>query len=390
MSYVKINITDREKTISGEVHGGTGDALVAALSAEPETVAELGHALSRFSNPHGEESPFARFSQHEDYESYDAGILIIDLAARVIACESTYCSPLKQGEVRYHNGHHSTDIPVRYRLPDDWIIVSSIPEYEGVSRRRREERLAVEPFDAREILYGRELVEFLVREISAAQNRTDENLFGDIHERWLMTEREDLRGRSPREVLFEKRDLVDDDLFSRELQWSFSGACPPFLSTESHAYRYAGFGTHEWVIYYELVRFLLEEIDGGNHSVEDLEQAKNDWLDAPDSESHGRTPAQIIERERRRIPPAMSAEEALIDHDCPVCRMMSEDFETPMFWHLDGCNMDERFAFSFYRTREEYEAERREWEERSAEYQRKRDDSFFDENDFLQDKDEPF
>ena len=85
MSYVKINIADRNETISGEVHGSEGDALVAALSAEPETIAELGHALSRFINPHGAESPFARFFRHEDYEPYDAGILIIDLAARVVA-----------------------------------------------------------------------------------------------------------------------------------------------------------------------------------------------------------------------------------------------------------------------------------------------------------------
>ena len=80
----------------------------------------------------------------------------------------------------------------------------------------------------------------------------------------------------------------------------------------------------------------------------------------------------------------MSAEEALIDHDCAVCRMMSEDFETPMFWHLDGCNMDERFAFSFYRTREEYDAEQRRYEEFNEEFRRKQDASFFDENSFIE------
>jgi hypothetical protein len=34
-----------------------------------------------------------------------------------------------------------------------------------------------------------------------------------------------------------------------------------------------------------------------------------------------------------------------------------------VFWHLDGCNMDDDFAFSFHRTRQEWEAEQREWEE---------------------------
>jgi hypothetical protein len=34
--------------------------------------------------------------------------------------------------------------------------------------------------------------------------------------------------------------------------------------------------------------------------------------------------------------------------------MTNEKFG-PAFWHLDGCNMDYDFAFSFCRTREEWE-----------------------------------
>lgn len=384
MSCVRINIADNEKIISSEVHGSEGDALIAALSAEPETLAELGTALSRFIKPRDEESPFARFSPHENYEPYDAGILVIDLTARVIGCESTYSYPTKQHEICYHDGDAVTDVAVRYRLPDDWIFVNTISEYKAVSKSRREERLKIEPLDSRKILFGRELLEFLVSEVSTKHDLLNDELFADIHEKWLMTARDDLRGRSPREVLLEKKELIDADLFSREMQWSFSGACPPFLSPDFHAYRCAGFGTHEIVIYYDLIRFLLGEIYAGRHSIEELEQAKNDWLHTPDAEFHGRTPAQIIERERRRIPPAMSAEEALIDHDCPICRMMSEDFETPMFWHLDGCNMDDRFAFSFYLTREEYDAEQCRYEEYNEEFRRKQDASFFDENSFIE------
>ena len=55
-------------------------------------------------------------------------------------------------------------------------------------------------------------------------------------------------------------------------------------------------------------------------------------------------------------------EEAVVDHDCPLCQMMAED-TGPYFWHLDGCNMDDDFAFSFHRTRKEWEAERRHWDE---------------------------
>ena len=74
-----------------------------------------------------------------------------------------------------------------------------------------------------------------------------------------MTPRDDLNGQSVREVLFAKRALVDFDLNSRMLQWSFFLEEPPSLSRESHAYRFAGYGTHEWVMYYKLVRFLIWE-----------------------------------------------------------------------------------------------------------------------------------
>ena len=388
MSCIRINITDREQTVSGEVHGSEGDALIAALSAEPEIIAELEHALSRFIKPHGDFKPFARFSRHENYEQYDAGILVINLAARVIACESTYNSPSKKGEVRYHDGNSATDVSVRYRLPDDWVIVRSMLEYKSAVARRLAERAKNEPLDVRKILYGRELIEFIVSQTAAAQKRNDENSIADIHERWLMTAREDLSGKTPREVVFEKKDLIDDDLFSREMQWSFGGECPPFLPTDSHAYRFAGVGAHEWVIYYDLVRFLLDEADNENQSIEALEQLKDDWLNLPGNEFHGRSPALVIERERRRIPPAMSAEDALISHDCPVCRMMSEDFETPMFWHLDGSNMDDRFAFSIYNTLEEWEEEQRSWQEYNEDFNRQRDAAFFDENTIIEEPDE--
>jgi hypothetical protein len=41
-----------------------------------------------------------------------------------------------------------------------------------------------------------------------------------------------------------------------------------------------------------------------------------------------------------------------------------------MFWHLDGCNMDEGFEFSFYKTLEEFEEEERKREEFNREFER--------------------
>jgi hypothetical protein len=91
-----------------------------------------------------------------------------------------------------------------------------------------------------------------------------------------------------------------------------------------------------------------------------LERVRDEWLAAPDAECHGRTPRSIIDRERTRLPERMSSHEAIVDPDCPCCQMMA-DMPGPVFWHLDGCKMDDDFAFDIrLRTREEWEAEQRE------------------------------
>jgi hypothetical protein len=99
-----------------------------------------------------------------------------------------------------------------------------------------------------------------------------------------------------------------------------------------------------------------------------LSRIRDAWLDAPDPERHGRTPRSIIARERARLPESVSGHDAMIDPDCPCCQMMGE-LSGPTFWHLDGSAMDDEFAFATqHRTREEWEAERKEWEEHSRRF----------------------
>src|SRR5438876_5771907 len=93
MSCIRLNLSDHEQTISGEVHGSIGDAAVAALSAKPETIHELELALARFVRRISDSSAFAPLHQGENFEPYDAGIVIIDLAARVVMIDSTYSAP---------------------------------------------------------------------------------------------------------------------------------------------------------------------------------------------------------------------------------------------------------------------------------------------------------
>ena len=137
---------------------------------------------------------------------------------------------------------------------------------------------------------------------------------------------------------------------------------------------------HEWVLYYDLFRFLLadaaerkafREPVNVQAEVDRLSTLRDEWLRTPDPEISGRTPAEIIELERQRMNMTVSAKEALIDENCPCCVAMSQDFDTPMFWFLDGCNMDDRFEFSTYRTLEEWEEKQREQEKFNREFDEK-------------------
>lgn len=344
--------------------------IVASLTAEPETVGELEEAVERFIKRESDWSLFRWFRKGEDFEPYDAGGLVIDLAAGVIVVDSSYSYYAIEGTIAVRT-LEDEDFSLPYKLSDDWKRVSSMPEYNYWKTKRREERAQNPPFDAREVLFGKPLFEFIVAECAANRDSADENLFTEIHAKWLMSPREDLRGKTPREVLLEKRDFIDSDLHSRSLQWSFTGVQPPGLSKNTNAYRFAGFGTHEIVMNYDFVRFLLGVcFENRIADASILERLGREWLDSPQAEFSGRTPSGIIELERRRVNLAASAHECLIDEDCEVCQMMAADFiDTPMFWHFDGSQMEyDRFEFSFCKTREEWEAEQRRYEEFNREF----------------------
>jgi hypothetical protein len=413
MSEITLNVLDAARAVHTRIHASRVDYLVAALSADPETIEELEIALGRFL-PGESEGFFRHWRRGTCEEPWDAGLCIIDLAARLVATESTYSSPGPRGEVEYRGPHaHEREIGLSYHLAEDWRFEYHVEGTRGLAEERRRARAAAPPFDARPVLYGK-VCEFIARECQtrtadeatvveaacarpvsqpaeaseteqarqlaaedAETERTCEAI-RDIHARWLLTPRDDLRGQAPRDVLLAGKEHITWELQYRSEQWSMLRRPPPALPRDSAAYRFAGFGTHEIVIYYDLVRQLLG--DCWNRVVKQrrladaeaiaaearrLEAVRDEWLQSRNFEDlSGQTPAHVIEQERIRMPMAMSAQEAVIDDDCPVCRMMAEDPDMgPMFWNLDGCNMDDDFAFSFHRTHEEWEAEQREYEE---------------------------
>lgn len=364
MSEIRLNLLDANRTIHGTTHAGNVDVIVAALSACPETIEDLERAMSRFSRPVPGTGPFDLFDADGDDTPWDAGIAFVDLAARVLACESTYSSPQSQGAVYYRDGEKQTDVRICYSVPDDWLLLDSVEEYRCLRDLRRTRNSADPPLDARAVIYGA-LARAIVPECLAARDAGVENPVAGIHAKWLMTPREDLRGNNPRTVLLTKQDFIDADLQSREDQWSRLGAPPPCLDPGSAAYRFAGFGTHEIVVYYDLVRYLIAECwesvrdrpdASAAEEVQRLERLQSEWLERPEEDFEGKSAATIIECERKRLPLAVPPETMYEDH-CPLCRSMVEDGH-PAFCHFDGCNMDDGFPFSFCLTPEEWRHER--------------------------------
>jgi hypothetical protein len=169
MSEVRINILDANHSINGTIHGSEADSIVAGLSAEPTTIEELENALARFIKPDKKLPPFAFFETGVNNEPWDAGILYIDMAACIVAAESTYSMPEPEGLVQYHNGVKATRIQLPYRVADEWLFLNSIAEYEAVRSQRCAKRKAAPPLDARPILYG-SVIEYIVNQCLAAHD----------------------------------------------------------------------------------------------------------------------------------------------------------------------------------------------------------------------------
>lgn len=428
MSETKLVVRDSTRDISLTCHGSDAERVVAALSADPVTIEELETAIERFMHVDRSHGFFYGASRYLDDEPWDSGLVVIDLAARLIILESTYFWTSHSGDVYFQNGEYGTNISVRYTLADDWEISDQRESWEYRAKLLRRERAERPVLDARSVLYGRPLLEFLATECwnaflhresgssppasitmsdLAAQatagsatifpsadrfNDPSYDTLKDIHARWLMTARSDLRGATPRDVLLAEHERLSEDMQQRCDQWSRTQECPRGLDTMSHAFRFGGFGTHELVKYYDMIRELLwsswEELHAAEMreknltvantanfdqflegEVTRLERVRDEWLDTPDPECHLRTPRSIIDRERARLPEALFGRDAMIDPDCPCCQMLA-DLPGPTFMHLDGSGMDWEFPFDIYsHSQEEWEAKQREYAEfnRSAE-----------------------
>jgi hypothetical protein len=151
------------------------------------------------------------------------------------------------------------------------------------------------------------------------------------------------------------------------------------LPSDCHAYRYGRFGTHEIILYHDMVTYLLTELKQ-QHGAEAkyevdvearrLDELREEWLHTSQDDLCDQSPAALIAANRARLPWVIPRDRVCLDDNCPLCQMMAES-DQPAFWHLDGYLLADEFATSFHETREEWEAEQaemREWAENLPEF----------------------
>ncbi len=386
VNEVAVTIIDADHAAHDAMPTGMADVVLASLTAEPETLEELESSIGRFDRLIARNSFLKHLNIGVNETPWDAGVIIIDLPARLIiaATEPALYDPADHGFALYRpdpppdwsEASEEELVWLPYHLSKDWLLVKSLDNWRAVAENRRCERKTNPPYDARSILFNK-VYEFIAIKCEVARSAGMDDPIAAIHEEWLLTPREDLRGNTPREVLLAKLDFVDWDLESRSRQWSFTGQCPAPLKTNSIAYATSGFGTHSNVVYYDMLRFLLREcwermkadpLAMTSDLTAQLERLRQEWMKESGDYSHSHE--YILEQERLRIPVTASAHEALIDPDCEMCQFAADPQYGPTFWHLDGSHMDleDNWVFSFHHSRESWEAERRKWEEESRKF----------------------
>lgn len=360
-----IRVLEEDRTLSLEVHDGLADVVLAALSAEPATIDELREALGRYLEPEVVAFIFRASAEGPARRVPDGGHLIIDLAARLVVNLTSGASFPRVGCVLRCDQQTTLDVWLPYRISSRWRMITQPHNWRAHADRRRAKRRATPDLDARAVLYGR-LAESLVGRYAEVAGHQEAG-WADIQDWWLLTPRPDLRDQCPRAWLLARRRAVDGDVQDQGETWSLLGHAPPGLSPRSHAFRFAGFGTHEIILYHELVATLLHELLDRVPSppsadwaaeVRHLEQSQQEWLHQPQPDLYDLSPAALIARERARLPAVVPPGHARLDDDCPLCRMIA-DSGRPMIWQLGNYLLEDRFATSFTLSRAEWEQRRR-------------------------------
>ena len=297
--------------------------------------------------------------------------------------------------------------PLSIHLPPWWELREGVAP-ELVNRPRQSP--IQKPHVDRDVLYGDALLSSIA---AGALKAVDSESFRqsnaetdgqaryeftlDIHRDWLMTPREDLGGRMPRELLHGALEWSGKVTWGQRLRFD-DGAPMVALPDDWTDHKVAPMGSQEMCLYFDLCRELIgaswswcasEKEALTKSATQDnlarltqfLREVKNAWMDG--SFEGGSPPSFIIQCDRRRVPRGLSvaidgidgveSEQHLADCDCPICEMMADGTFGVSFTSIDGhhLELDQEFAFSMIETLEDWEQQQREDAEFRQEMERK-------------------
>lgn len=289
--------------------------------------------------------------------------------------------------------------PLVIHIPPWWEL------HEGASlfsiHEPRQEPMSKPRVD-REILYGAPFLRYLTSRAldlhaSAEWPESDGDLDDfhgltlRVHRDWLMTPREDLGGKIPRELLHGAIHWSDHVTEGQQRRFHDVGKliAVPKDWTE---YDTAPMGSQELCVYFDYCRDMIRAAWGWclenenlistlDHTLavkellDFLIRCNQDWMS--ESYDDGPCPRFVIECDRRRVPigdgvviegmDEVAKSSHIIDCNCPICLMMAEGVFGPSFSRIDGhhLELDEEFAFSMAETLEDWELEHQEYDDSS-------------------------
>lgn len=389
-----------------QTSGDTAMTIAATLSEDPTDWAEVVAYWPRYQTPVVESEivslSFVEFSHDamlEHLRQCEEWIVVDFNRRRLLTSPSMKLGNRNCAFDLYAESDRSKRWPLSIHLPPWWELHDSI-RVSALASRLQKPRPASErmvPLTNRKLLYGEALTSFIASRIVEASKLPNvreqllspkPNLYSqtvEIHRDWLMTNRSDLQGKCPRQLLHGGQEWIEKLVHGQTMR-AMAG-CPLVAApVDVISYESAPFGLEELVIYYHLCRELIERgwrwlqrnLPGSPAQSSSLALAVNQlnlflretqhqWLSQPFEE--GSSPNFIIECSRRRVPrssdiPIKGMEESekephVIDCNCPICMMMAEGAFGPSFTSLDGyeLELDEEFAFSKHETRQQWKEE---------------------------------
>jgi len=369
----------------GEVSSWTSLLVLGALSAEPESLGELAEAARRYWPEH---LLFDLPRQTLEQETVSNGTwCVVDLVGRTVIAGEGFDLPDPHSAFKADADDHAEGFPIVWLdTPADWQFRHAGDDWRALVAERASARAAAKRVDARAVLFGLPLLEYLADGVLAAvadgpvDEQRDQELTRTLHARWLLTARADLGRKTPREVLLAQENRIAIDMQHRADQWSRQSCAAPPLPLGSTAYRLGGFGTTEVVLYFDLVRALLAQAWETTRQrtpltqprlVERLGRFRDRWLHEPHEDGGLLTPAELIESERRRMP--VTSDGSHLDCDCPICQAEAEGEFGPAFLLFDGhhLELEDEFAFSMCATREDWDRQQDDYRKFSEEMDRK-------------------